>query len=49
MNQCEYCAKEIVDGLLIEHTGDCFCNKDCLEIATGLTQEQTGAFYTVFE
>nr|WP_088327076.1 hypothetical protein [Bacillus cereus] len=46
---CEYCAKEIYDGLLNEHTGDYYCDKDCLEVATGLTQEQTGAIYTVFE
>lgn len=46
---CEYCAKEIYDGLIIEHTGDCYCDKYCLEIATGSTQEETGAFYTVFE
>lgn len=46
---CSFCVTKIYDGLLVEHTGDCYCDEGCLQEATRSTQEETGAFYTVFE
>lgn len=46
---CSFCVEKIYAGLLVEHTGDCYCDEGCLQEATRSTQEETGAFYTVFE
>ncbi|HDR7969538.1 TPA: hypothetical protein QCY14_004930 [Bacillus pacificus] len=45
---CSFCSEKIYDGLFVEHTGDYYCDEECLEAATHSTQEETGAFYTTF-